>query len=406
MRMIAAGVVDREGVAGLAARLAYSARQLNRLLVSEVGAGPLALARSQRAQTARILIETTELPVASVAFAAGFASVRQFNDTIRQVFACTPTEFRRHRRRPAVAGSDALTLRLAHRLPHDASGTMRFLAGRAIPGVEVGTATTFARTLALPHGSGTVELVPDDDHVRARLRLDDLRDLTPAVHRCRHLLDLDADPVAVADHLGADPVIGPMVSRAPGLRVPGCVDPCELAVRAVVGQQVSVASARRVLGRLVAEHGAALRTPHPIETGALTHRFPDVVTLAALDPDRLPLPRRRARTVVTLAAALAEGTVTLDAGTDAEETRWALRAIPGIGPWTADYIAVRGLGHPDVMVSGDLGIRHALSRRGLASTPAAVEELAMAWRPWRSYAMLHLWGDLGATHARERDRVS
>jgi AraC family transcriptional regulator, regulatory protein of adaptative response / DNA-3-methyladenine glycosylase II len=400
MRMIGEGVVDRDGVAGLAQRLAYSPRQLNRLLLGEVGAGPLALARAQRAQAARVLVETTELPVSHIAFAAGFASVRQFNDTIRQVFACTPTELRRHRRGAPSDSPDTLSLRLAHRLPFDAAGTLAFLARRAVPGVEAGMSTQFARTLRLPHGTGTVELVPDVGHVRARLRLDDLRDLTPAVQRCRHLLDLDADPEAVFGHLRRDAVLGPLARRAPGLRVPGTVDPHELAVRAIVGQQVSVPSARRVLGRLVAEHGAPLPTPHAIGAGAgagvavgvLTHRFPDMATLAAVDPDRLPLPRTRARTLVTLAHALAGGDLVLDVGADAEATRALLRAIPGIGPWTADYIAVRGLGHPDVMLSGDLGVRHAVAGLGMASTPAAVDELAHRWRPWRSYATLHLWG--------------
>ncbi|HLN42564.1 MAG TPA: AlkA N-terminal domain-containing protein [Acidimicrobiales bacterium] len=394
MRMIGEGVVDRDGVAGLAARLAYSPRQLNRLLVSEVGAGPLALARAQRAQTARVLVETTDLPVSSVVFAAGFASVRQFNDTIRQVFACTPTELRRRSHNGPGGSPDTLSLRLAHRLPYDVPGTLSFLAHRAVPGVEGGTRTRFARTLTLPHGSGTVELVPSDGHVRALLRLDDLRDLTPAVQRCRRLLDLDADPVAVGHQLKTDAVLGHLACRVPGLRVPGCVDPHELAVRAVVGQQVSVPSARRVLGRMVAEHGAPVAVPQWLGSAALTHRFPTMATLAALDPDHLPLPRRRARTVVTLAEALASGALTLDIGADAEASRTSLRTIPGIGPWTADYIAVRGLGHPDVMLSGDLGVQRALARLGHTSTPAAVDALARPWRPWRSYAMVHLWGSL------------
>jgi len=400
MRMIGEGVVDRDGVEGLARRLAYSARQLNRLLLSEVGAGPLALARAQRAQTARVLVETTDLPISAVAFAAGFASVRQFNDTVRQVFACTPTELRRHRRRGPNCSSDTLTLRLAHRLPYDGAGTLAFLAQRAVPGVETGTSTHFSRTLTLPHGTGTVELVPQDDHVRARLRLDDLRDLTPAVQRCRHLLDLDADPVAVADHLGADPAIGSLARDVPGRRVPGTVDPHELAVRAVVGQQVSVASARGILARLVTEHGAAMPASPALGIGTttigdgrevLTHRFPDVATLAEVDPDRLPLPRRRARTLVTMAQALATGALALDVGADAEAARQTLRSLPGIGPWTADYIAMRGLGHPDLMLPADLGVQHAFTRLGLDSTPRAIDQLARRWRPWRSYATLHLW---------------
>jgi AraC family transcriptional regulator of adaptative response / DNA-3-methyladenine glycosylase II len=393
MRMIGEGVVDRDGVSGLADRLAYSSRHLNRLLLDEVGAGPLALARAQRAQTARVLVETTDLTVSSVAFAAGFASVRQFNDTIRQIFACTPTELRRRRRLDLGPSSDTLSLRLALRLPYDAPGSLAFLTRRAVPGVESGTATTFSRTLTLPHGGGVVELVPDGGHVRARLRLDDLRDLTPAVQRCRHLLDLDADPIAVADHFRDDPVLGPMARHTPGLRVPGTVDPHELAVRAVVGQQVSVASARAILGRLVAVHGVPVAGPgqDPLGGGALTHRFPDAATIAAIDPEHLPMPRRRARTLVTMAEALAGGDVALDAGADAEAARFALRAIPGIGPWTADYIAVRGLRHPDVMLSGDLGVQHAVARLGLPSTPVAVDELARRWRPWRSYATFHLW---------------
>jgi AraC family transcriptional regulator of adaptative response / DNA-3-methyladenine glycosylase II len=171
-------------------------------------------------------------------------------------------------------------------------------------------------------------------------------------------------------------------------------------VRAVVGQHVSVASARGVLARLVSKHGTPLSTPRAVEGGRLTHRFPDMASIAALDPDRLPLPRRRARTLVTLAEAVAAGTLTLDVGADAEATRTSLRGILGIGQWTADYIAVRGLGHPDVMLSGDLGVRHAFARLGLASTPTAVDEIARAWRPWRSYAMLHLWGFLEDRQAR------
>ncbi|MGA2521890.1 MAG: AlkA N-terminal domain-containing protein [Acidimicrobiales bacterium] len=390
MRMIRDGVVDRHGVGGLAGRLGYSPRQLVRLLVDEVGVGPLALARAQRAQTARVLLQTTALPVSAVAFAAGFASVRQFNDTIRAVSGCTPTELRR-RRGGAPASSGAIDLRLAHRLPFDGPGLLRFLGARAVPGVEVAAEGAFARTLTLPHGGATVELTPAEGHVRARIRLDDLRDLTPAVQRCRHLLDLDADPVAVECHLGSDPVLGPAVRAAPGRRVPGCADPHERGVRADIGPLVWVPAARALLGRLAAEHGTALETARGTGAGVLTHRFPDMATIAALDPGRLPLTRARATSVVALAQAVASGTVALDAGTDAEGARTVLRSLPGIGPWTADYVAMRALGHPDVMLSGDLGVRKAVSGLGLPSDPAAVEALAARWRPWRSYALIHLW---------------
>jgi AraC family transcriptional regulator of adaptative response / DNA-3-methyladenine glycosylase II len=398
MRMIREGMVDRDGVGGLAQHLGYSPRQLTRVLTEAVGAGPLALARAQRAQTARTLIETAGLPMAAIAFASGFSSVRQFNDTIRHVFALTPTELRRRAKgtRPPVHWGDALVLRLAHRRPYDAAPTLRFLSHRAIPGVESGDAQRFSRTLILPHGPGVVELSPAGDHVRAQLWLHDLRDLALAVQRNRLLLDLDADPVAVSDHLGADPVLGPLARRSPGVRMAGCVDPHELAVRAVVGQQVSVAGARRVLARLTAEHGAALDHAHPAANGdLLTHRFPTMDALAALDPTRLPMPRSRGRTVVALAGALADGSVVLDAGADADHTRGTLRGIAGIGAWTADYVAMRGLGHPDVLLSGDLGIRRAVAHVHVAPTASAIEAAGRAWRPWRSYATFLLWGSEG-----------
>jgi len=391
VRLIGEGVVDRDGVGGLARGLGYSTRHLQRLVAAELGAGPLALARAQRAQTARMLLETTELPAATVAFAAGFRSVRQFNDTVRRVFACTPGALRRHDGAAAGVGADVVRLRLPLRPPFAADEVVAFLAARALPGVEAGGGRHFARTLSLPHGAGVAELVPEAGFVRATLQLDDLRDLTPAVQRCRRLLDLDADPEAVDARLGEDPVLGPLVRRRPGLRLPGCVDPHELAVRAVLGQQVSVQAARGLLGRLVAEHGTALAVPRATPSGPLTHRFPDAPTLAALDPGRLPLPRARARAVVALASALAASSVVLDGGTDAEAARHALRTLPGVGPWTADYVAMRGLGHPDVALPADLGIRRSLAGLGLDPDAAGVEALARAWRPWRSYAMVHLW---------------
>ncbi|HEX2191763.1 MAG TPA: DNA-3-methyladenine glycosylase 2 family protein, partial [Acidimicrobiales bacterium] len=213
MRLITDGIVDREGVGGLARRLGYSERHLNRLLQAEVGAGPLALARAQRAQTARVLLETTELPVADTAFAAGFSSVRQFNDTVREVFALTPTGLRagaRERQQQRVPG--ALSVRLAYRRPFTAAPLFRFLAVRAVAGVEAGDAWSYRRTLILPRGGGSVLLEAADGHVRCHLRLDDLRDLGAAVARSRRLLDLDADPAAVDDQLGADPLLGPLVA--------------------------------------------------------------------------------------------------------------------------------------------------------------------------------------------------
>src|SRR5690606_26748766 len=229
-------------------------RHLNRLLIAELGAGPLALARARRAHTARLLLETTTLPITDVAFAAGFRSVRQFNDTIRAVFGRTPSQVRAQRRSGAPATNGAVTLRLPYRPPYDARSVWRFLAARAVPHLEeVDPDGPYRRALRLHHGDAIVELTPAEGHVKAVLRLDDLRDLGPAAARCRRLLHLDADPGGVVEALGDDPLLGPLVRRQPGLRVPGSVDPFETAVRAVIGQQVSVAAARTVAGRLVEE---------------------------------------------------------------------------------------------------------------------------------------------------------
>jgi len=389
MRLIADGVVDRDGVDGLAARVGYTSRHLTRILTAELGAGPLALARARRAQTARVLIETTAMPYADVAFAAGFSSVRQFNDTIREVYASSPTELRGRRRGPR-SSTGQVTMRLAVRTPFAGRALLAFLAARVVPGVEVAADGSYARTLALPHGSGTVHLQLEDvlepgriAQVPATFRLDDLRDTAAAVERVRRLLDADCDPIAVSDAFGGDRVIGPLVRATPGLRVPGHVDGHEVAVRAVLGQQVSVAGARTVAGRLVAAYGRPLTQP---EDG-LTHLFPDAATLAGLDPGDLPMPRARGRALTGLCAALADGSLALDRGPDRDDVRRRLVALPGIGPWTADYIALRALGHPDVFLPTDLGVRHALARAG-----AELDD--DAWRPWRSYALVHLWHTL------------
>ncbi len=243
MRLIGDGTVDRDGVGGLASRLGYSTRQLERHLVAEVGAGPLALARAQRAQTARLLIETTELAFAEVAFAAGFSSVRQFNDTVRLVFDGTPTSLRAraaHHQAPAVP--DALTFRLPFRPPFCPDSLFGHLAATAIPGCEEYLDGAYRRTLRLPAGNGVVALVPTPEHIVCKLVLDDIRDLPTAIARCRGLLDLDADPEAVTDFLAGDPVLSPLVAKAPGRRIPRTVDAAELAVRVVLGQHVSTAA--------------------------------------------------------------------------------------------------------------------------------------------------------------------
>ncbi|PRH77647.1 DNA-3-methyladenine glycosylase [Streptomyces solincola] len=390
MRLIRDGVVDREGVPGLAARLGYSARQIERQLLAELGAGPLALARAQRAQTARVLIETTALPFADVAFAAGFSSVRTFNDTVREVFALTPGELRTRAGRPGpgAPGPGAIELRLPYRSPLTPGNLFGHLAATGVPGVEEWRDGAYRRHLALPHGPGTVALTPREGHIGCRLRLTDPRDLTLAVSRCRWLLDLDADPLAVDEQLAADPVLAPLVAAAPGRRVPRTVDPAEFAVRAVLGQQVSTAAARTHAARLVAAHGTPVEDP---DGGGLTHLFPTPGQLASLDPESLALPRTRRTTVTTLVAALADGAVRLGPDVHWDEARAALAALPGFGPWTVETIAMRALGDPDAFLAGDLGVRKAARHLGLPATPAALTARTAAWRPWRAYAVQHLW---------------
>ncbi|MGW7817523.1 bifunctional transcriptional activator/DNA repair enzyme AdaA [Streptomyces puniciscabiei] len=383
MRLIADGVVDRDGVAGLAARLGYSARQVQRQLTAELGAGPVALARAQRAHTARVLLQTTELPVTEIAFASGFASVRQFNDTVREVYASTPTELRAAAPvgRGASGGRGAgraapgagIPLRLAHRGLYQAAAVFDQLAAEAVTGVEEVSGPpggrTYQRTLRLPYGTGIVAVEERTGAPRpgtgtrpggwldTRLHLTDPRDLTTAVQRLRRLFDLDADPYAVDERLGADPRLGPLVAARPGLRSPGAVDPAEAAVRALAGKDGAQ--------ELVRRYGKVLDAP----CGSLTHLFPEPAVLAEAEPHG-PLG--------ALAAALADGTVRLDPGADRDDAQEALRALPGMDPATVAAVRVRALGDPDVAPPG--------------------AEVPDEWRPWRSYAVRHLrvageWND-------------
>jgi AraC family transcriptional regulator of adaptative response / DNA-3-methyladenine glycosylase II len=345
---------------------------------------------------------------------------------MREIFAMSPTELRakaarrtpaRHRaavhdraadrgadraavrepaaERGAAAATGAVRLRLPYRPPVDVDRMFTFLADRAIPGIEEVTGRTYARSISLPNGGGILRLsIPDHPaaYVDCELILDDLRDLTTAVQRCRRLLDLDADPVAISGYLSADPTLGPLVTKCPGRRVPGHVDGDELAIRAVLGQQVSVAAARRLAGRLVADYGKPLAR----QEGTLTHLFPDAPTIAgalpAAGPGTLPMPRARGNALTGLAAALASGDIRLDPGADREHVAGQLLALPGIGPWTASYISMRALADPDAFLPSDIGVRDALRR--LDHDPRDAARLAERWRPWRSYAVHHLWASI------------
>jgi AraC family transcriptional regulator, regulatory protein of adaptative response / DNA-3-methyladenine glycosylase II len=383
LRLIQDGTVDREGVPGLAGRLGYSERQIHRTLVAEVGAGPIALARAQRAQTARVLLETTELPITDIAFAAGFASVRQFNETVQTVFAMTPTALRAKRRTKEVPETGVVTLRLPYREPMDLAAVLDFLGAHAVPGLEEYAAGVFTRVIDAPCGPALASISAGPGAVRCRVRLTDTRDLVTVVARVRRLLDLDADPVAVDAVLGADPQLAPLISKRPGLRAPGSVDGYETAVRTVVGQQISVSGARTVLGRIVAELG------RPAFDGEPWRLFPSAATLAVADI--LPMPKARTRTVRAVASACTDGTLALDPGADRSLIRAALLDLPGVGPWTADYLSMRAVGNPDVLLESDLAVRRAVADLGLD-----LRDRRPDWAPWRTYATFHLWSHLYA----------
>ncbi|MFC7382480.1 DNA-3-methyladenine glycosylase 2 family protein [Sphaerisporangium rhizosphaerae] len=485
LRLIDDGVADEYGVAGLAQRLHVTERHLLRLFTARLGAGPLAVARTRRLLLAKQLLTETALPITDVAFAAGFGSVRQFNATMKEAYGFAPSELRTSngplaaaRRAPApraaghaapetrhsagpAADRDAqstrpgdaqgarpgdaqdarlgdaqgvrlataaeppaaLTLRLNHRAPYDAATLLGFLAARAIPGMEEASPSGYRRAVT----GGSITLTPADGHVKLSVTLDDTRHLAKIVSRCRRLLDLDADPVAIADALGAT-TLRALVATRPGLRVPGAFDGFELAVRAVVGQQVSVAGARTLLGRIVARAGTPARpTPpgggiaRPTPPTDATERstpptdmttrstppadatqwstpsaggagadgpfllFPTAERLAEADLSGLGLTGRRVATLKALAEKTAAGELDLDAGADPAETAARLMEIPGIGPWTTGYIVMRALRDPDAWPDGDLGLRRAMRALDIA------EDDVERWRPWRAYAAMHLW---------------
>lgn len=424
VRCIAEGALDRGGgaVADLAARLGVGPRQLTRLCERHLGTTPVRLAQTRRVHFARLLLEQSDLSMAQVALAAGFGSLRRFNTLMKATYGCAPGDLRRRtrgashdgtreagggdlpRRRhgdgahavgagtarhasPASANEPLVTLaaRLAWRPPYDWEQLARFLRGRAIPGVEHATVDSYTRTLALPGGrAGFLAVTPGNGHwLDLSLELPDLDGAISLVARARRMFDCAADPAAIAAHLARDPVLAPLVARRPGLRLPSAYDPFELAVRAIIGQQVSVAAATTVTGRVAARCG----TPLAHARGPLTHLFPDPATLAATDLDGLGLTTRRAATLRTFAAAVADGSLRLEAPRGPDELVERLRALPGIGPWTAAYIALRALGEPDALPLGDLGLARALPGVDLAARAAA-------WSPWRGYAALHLWAGL------------
>ncbi|MGW6623017.1 AlkA N-terminal domain-containing protein [Nocardia sp. NPDC055002] len=382
MRLIGDGVIERGGVPGLAATLGYSQRQLTRVLTTELGAGPLALARAHRAHTARLLIQTTEMPMSDIAFAAGFASIRQFNDTVREVFAVSPTtmrtELRRSPRADVVAPGTPglLTLRLPYREPLDTGWLTWFLSAHAVAGTEQWEDGVYTRGLRTPHGHATVRLSFQPGHVRAELALRDMRDLAPTVARVRRLLDLDADPLGIDAALGIDATAG--ADFTPGIRVPGCLDGSELLLCTMIGQQISVRAAGTHVARLVDALG------EPIE-GPVPRLFPTAEAVAEHGAEVLTGPARRVAAIVSAARALADGELVLHSGRTADDLRRDLLALDGVGPWTADYVTMRSLADPDILLDTDLVVRQGAARAGIDLGDTT------RWAPWRSYLSMHLW---------------
>jgi AraC family transcriptional regulator of adaptative response / DNA-3-methyladenine glycosylase II len=405
--LIERGVVDRDGVAGLAARLGVSERHLRRELGAEVGAGPIQLARTRRLWLARILLDQTNLTITDVAFASGFGSVRQFNDAFRQAFATTPSSIRR-RPDTAASGATELTLTLAGRGPVGWEELRTFLASRAVAGLEAVTSTGFRR--GIPGGWVELAGLPGDDGIRLRCcvdRLDRVAELVPLVRR---VADLDTDRAAVADHLRDDPDLAARLDGRPPPPLPGAFDPFEVAVRAVVGQQVSVAGAATTLARLVdlatGREGDDDRRAGPGDGDGdgdgIVHRgFPTAEQVAAAPLERLGMPGRRRDTIRAVAEAVAEGRLDLSPAADRAELESHLLALPGVGPWTAGYIAMRGLGDPDGWPTGDLVLRRSVSPTdGPTVSARELEARAERWRPWRAYGAMVLWATAGTFRPR------
>ena len=395
--LIESGALDEGGVEGLAAHLGISSRQLRRLFKQHLGATPVAVAQTRRIHLAKQLLHDTNLSMAEVAFAAGFGSVRRFNETFQTLFRQTPASLRRSR---GTAGPtpEALTIRLPYQPPYDWDGVLDYLSGRLIPGVEIITGGRYARTIALGDQTGTVVVEPGDGHtLRATIRFPRLAALPQIIARLRRLFDLGANPELINAHLAEDPFLAPRVASRPGLRVPGTWDHFELAVRAILGQQVSVAQATRQSGIIVAAFGTPLDDPATLDLG-LSHSFPTPAQLAVANVADLGLmPGARARALSGLGRAIAEDPALFGPYRSLDQTVARLKALPGIGEWTAQYIALRALREADAFPAADVGLMRAMEAE-FGRRPAAAELLARAerWRPWRAYAALHLWSGDGS----------
>lgn len=401
LALIELGALDEADVETLAARLGVGERQLRRLFRRHLGASPIAVAQTRRVLLAKQLIHESRLPLTEVALAAGFGSIRRFNEMFLQLFGRPPGALRRSGVRDASAASKSdVTVRLRYRPPYDWSSTLSFLEARAIPGVETVSNGGYARTIQIEGAHGIVLVrAPEGNALPVTVRFPRLSALPAIIARLRRLFDLAADPQAIGAHLAEDPALAPLVAARPGLRVPGTWDGFELAVRALLGQQITVTAATRLAGRLVAGYGEPL-VGSGIELPGLTHVFPRPERLAAADLSTLGMPRSRAAALSSVAAAVAADPQLLGARRSLDEAVAQLRALSGVGEWTAQYIAMRELREPDAFPAGDVGLMRAMADSdGHRPTPSELLARAECWRPWRAYAAQHLW----ASAARVRD---
>jgi AraC family transcriptional regulator, regulatory protein of adaptative response / DNA-3-methyladenine glycosylase II len=391
LALIEAGGLDDDDVEGLANRLGVGARQLRRLFHRHLGASPVTVAQTRRVLLAKQLIHETSLPMAEVALAAGFNSVRRFNETFRELFARSPVTLRRGRDK-GKREAGTLSVHLAYRPPYDWDAMLSFLARRAIPGVELVSRGSYKRSIAFGDKSGVVTVVPaDKNRVDVTVRFPDMAALPQIIARVRRVFDLAADPDAIGAHLSLDPILAPLVVARPGLRVPGAWDGFELAVRAIFGQQITVLAATKLLGRLVQQYGAPL--PAAMREGeGLSHLFPSPARIAGAEIAALGMPAARAMAVSSLAQAISADPAIFGRGASLDEAIAKLRSLPGIGEWTAQYIAMRELREPDAFPAADIGLLRAMAGAdGRRLSPAQLLSRAERWRPWRAYAALHLW---------------
>jgi len=398
LRLIETGALDDANVEALATRLGIGGRQLRRLFKHHLGASPVAVAQTRRILLAKQLIQDTGLPMAEVAAAAGFGSIRRFNETFQQLYQRPPRTLRRTGiAEQPVGAAGAIAVKLGYRPPYDWEAILAFLGARAIPGIEAVSCDRYARTIAIGAARGVLVVERAARNcLQATVRVPDLRTLPAVIARVRRVFDLAADPVAIGAHLRRDPLLAPLVAARPGLRVPGAWDGFELAVRAILGQQITVSAATKLAGKLVSRFGERLVDPAAHDLG-LTHVFPTPHQLAAADLGAIGMPTARRTALSALAAAVVGDPQLFGPQRSLEAAVDRLRAIAGIGEWTAQYIAMRELREPDAFPAADVGLLRALGGDGARPTAATLLARAERWRPWRAYAALHLWA--AAPHA-------